>query len=37
VIEPNDATDFCALTDTMTTVVKLPGANNDKYLVEESQ
>lgn len=32
VIEPNQATDFLALTDVTTTVVKYPGANNDKYL-----
>ncbi len=31
VIEPNNATDFLALTDVTTTVVKYPGANNDKY------
>ncbi|MDF2870900.1 MAG: hypothetical protein K0R05_2475 [Anaerocolumna sp.] len=35
VIEPNDATDFTALTDAVTAVAKLPGANNDKYLVKE--
>lgn len=33
VIEPNDATDFEALEDnTINVVVKIPGANNDKYL-----
>lgn len=31
-IEPNSPTDFLAITDVTTTVVKLPGANNDKYL-----
>ena len=31
VIEPNTPTDFLALTDVVTTVVKLPGANDDKY------
>ena len=31
VIEPNTPTDFLALTDVTTTVVKYPGANNDKY------
>ncbi len=31
VIEPLIATDFQALTDVVTTVVKYPGANNDKY------
>ncbi len=35
VVEPNDATDFTALEDSVTIVVKIPGANNDKYLVEE--
>lgn len=34
VIEPGDSTDFEALEDTVNTVVKLPGANNDKYVVE---
>lgn len=32
VIEPHDVTDFEALEDTTTLVVKLPGANNDKFL-----
>jgi len=31
-IEPNDATDFAALEDALTVVVKVPGAPNDKYL-----
>lgn len=31
VIEPLESTDFEALEDTVTTVVKYPGANNDKY------
>jgi len=35
VMEPGDITDFEALTDAVNAVVKLPGANNDKYLVEE--
>lgn len=35
VIEPNDATDFLAVTDAVNTVVKIPGANDDKYIVEE--
>jgi len=30
-INPFDITDFEALTDVSTVVVKLPGANNDKY------
>jgi len=34
VIEPNQATDFEVLEDTITTVVKYPGANNDKYMGE---
>ena len=34
VIEPNDVTDFRALDDgTTTVVIKLPGANDDKYNV----
>jgi polynucleotide 5'-kinase involved in rRNA processing len=32
VIEPNQATDFLAITDVTTTVVKIPGAIDDKYL-----
>jgi quercetin dioxygenase-like cupin family protein len=32
VIEPNQATDFLALTDATITVVKYPGVNDDKYL-----
>lgn len=35
VIEPNDVTDFEALEDTSCTVVKYPGASNDKYLKGE--
>jgi anti-sigma factor ChrR (cupin superfamily) len=31
VIEPLQATDFEVLEDTITTVVKFPGASNDKY------
>lgn len=31
-IEPNQATDFLAITDVMTTVVKYPGARDDKYI-----
>jgi len=33
-IYPGEYTDFEALEDTTTTVVKLPGALNDKYLME---
>ncbi len=36
VTEPNEATDFVALEDTVNTVVKFPGANDDKYLGEPS-
>jgi quercetin dioxygenase-like cupin family protein len=32
-IEPNEATDFKVLEDTITTVVKLPCVKNDKYIV----
>lgn len=33
VMEPNESTDFKALDDdTQNVVVKIPGANNDKYL-----
>jgi len=31
VIEPGESTDFHALVDTVTVVVKVPGALNDKY------
>ncbi|OAT41183.1 hypothetical protein M988_2360 [Hafnia paralvei ATCC 29927] len=34
-IAPGEATDFYAIEDTVTTVVKLPGALNDKYIVED--
>ena len=34
VMEPGDVTDFEALTDAVNVVVKIPGANNDKYLKE---
>lgn len=33
-MEPNEKTDFHALTDATTTVVKIPGARDDKYLDE---
>jgi len=33
VINPSDSTDFRAITDTITVVVKIPGASNDKYPV----
>lgn len=31
IISPGEPTDFQALTDAVTTVVKIPGAPNDKY------
>jgi quercetin dioxygenase-like cupin family protein len=33
-ISPNESTDFRALTETTTVVVKIPGASNDKYLTK---
>ena len=33
-LEPNEITNFEALTDTLTVVVKTPGAQDDKYVVE---
>ncbi len=35
VMEPGETTDFEALTDAENVVVKIPGANNDKYIVED--
>lgn len=35
VVEPGDVTAFEALEDSVNLVVKLPGANNDKYEVQE--
>jgi quercetin dioxygenase-like cupin family protein len=32
-IEPGEATDFTALTDVVTVVVKLPSAKDDKFVV----
>lgn len=32
VIEPGQGTDFRAVVETVNVVVKIPGANNDKYL-----
>lgn len=34
VIEPGDVTDFEALEETICAVIKYPGANNDKYMIE---
>jgi hypothetical protein len=36
VIAPNESADFLAVTDVITTVVKIPGASNDKYEVTKS-
>ena len=36
-IDPGTYTDFEALEDTTTVVIKLPGALNDKYLMENEQ
>lgn len=35
VIKPNESTDFKALSDVKTVVVKIPSAKNDKYLKEK--
>ena len=35
VIEPNEGTDFRAVTDAMNVVVKMPGATHDKYTERE--
>ena len=37
VVEPGDATAFEALEESLNVVVKLPGANDDKYVVEENK
>lgn len=34
IIKPKEATDFVALEDTATAVIKYPGADDDKYLGE---
>ena len=34
-IAPGESTDFLALTDAITVVVKHPGALDDKYVIEE--
>ena len=36
VIPPGEGSNFVAVTDTVTAVVKIPGATNDKYFQEES-
>jgi quercetin dioxygenase-like cupin family protein len=33
IIEPGEETDFKALSDVITAVIKIPGINNDKYLL----
>lgn len=35
-IDPGETTDFLALTDAVTVVVKCPGAKNDKYIAGPS-
>jgi hypothetical protein len=35
VLAPGETSDFKAITDAITTVVKIPGALNDKYLTDE--
>lgn len=37
IMEPGDVTDFEALTDAVNVVVKIPGANNDKYILEDKK
>ncbi|HQI29125.1 MAG TPA: hypothetical protein PLT20_13645 [Sedimentisphaerales bacterium] len=34
VLDPGEATDFEALTDAVTVVVKIPGAKDDKYAID---
>ena len=35
IMEPGEVTDFLAVTDAVNTVVKIPGARDDKYNVSE--
>ena len=35
VMEPNESTDFLALTDVINVVVKIPSVMNDKFITEE--
>ena len=37
VVDPGEATDFEVLEDCMNVVVKIPGANNDKYEMESKK
>lgn len=36
-LKPGEVTDFYALTDAVNVVVKIPGALNDKYIVEDDE
>ena len=36
VLQPGEVTDFMALEDSVTTVVKYPGALNDKYIIPDT-
>lgn len=35
IISPGEVTDFRAITNSTTVVIKIPGANNDKYLLHD--
>jgi hypothetical protein len=35
VLDPGDATDFKAMTDTVTVVVKVPAVRGDRYIVDD--
>ena len=37
VLSPGEVTDFVALTDASTVVVKVPGVQNDKYLARKAE
>lgn len=37
VVEPGDITSFEAIENTVNVVVKIPGANNDKYMAEDRE
>ena len=37
VLSPGEAADFRVITKTLTVVIKIPGANNDKYIIKEPQ
>lgn len=37
VLDPGDVTDFTAIVDSTTVVVKIPGALNDKYMIEKHE